>query len=122
MAKSDIVRYAGDTYPNSIVLKVNGVPIHLSSDWDYELRYKDGDQIRVIDCVIADAENGILYIYPHSRLETDPKLFPNDFNDNNKCWTKAGEYPYRLLRKKNFNGYVEQMTHLVGIIKILEAI
>jgi len=134
MADNNIIRYAGDTYPTTIIIKVNGIPVDLSKDWQVDLRYKDGGVLRIVDCVIADPHSGLVYIYPHSRVEnagyeltpdkfvTDDEATADPSKVSNQCWTSAGEYEYSVVRHKKFGTYEEKMTHLVGKIKILEAV
>jgi hypothetical protein len=134
-AVSDIIRYGGDTYPSKSVLSINGIPVDLDG-WDVELRYYDEESklTHVIDCVIIDAPKGRIDIYPHSRLDSEPKLSYSEFvslndavaqgNENlsNQCWMEGGNYPFSIIRKKIFNTYEEVMTHHTGIIKILDRI
>jgi len=132
MEKQDIIRYEGDTYPEVLYLKVNGVAIEIEDGWDIVLRYLDGDIVRVIDCVVADDQLGIIYAYPHSRLESEDPLTPDNFvcdkeatqdRPSNQCWTTPNkEYEYSLVRYKTYGTYVEQMTHQTGTIKIMRAV
>jgi len=217
----NIVRYAGDTYPTKVVIKINGVPIDLKG-WDVNLRYMDeNDNVRVVDCKIADPESGKVLIYPHdrpdyNRIESDSDVIdiaPSEFVTNsmlymydrlrylsvteaeiqsylnndgtmsgndilvklqaqrpladqnsitrvvaaidnaiahyaensnvfsqdvlnsytitinnlpteaNQCWTVGGmEFPYRIVRRKQFGDYEEAMTHVVGKVIILNAV
>jgi len=135
MANTDIVRYAGDTYPTAVRIKINGVPVDLSAGWLVDLRYKDGNTIHIIDCAIEDAYNGLVHVYPHARLESDTTRLTNDqfvtdkeaaadatLTSNQVFTSGPAEYVYRVVRHKKYTNYEETMTHLSGVIKILEAI
>ena len=62
----NIVRYAGDTYPEKEILKTNGVPIDING-WDVVFRYNKEGTIREIDCKINRSYKGQVIIYPHDR-------------------------------------------------------
>jgi len=139
----DIIRYAGDTYPNKTTISIGSVPITIT-DWDIMLRYRNsfGD-LRIIDCIITNEKEGKVSIYPHDRGENDYPLEYSDFvtdqmedsgmfnpNTNslyvsNQCWgfDDAGkEFPFSIIRKRKFQNYEEIMTHNVGVIKLLERV
>ena len=143
--KSNIVRRAGDTYPVHITIKINGVPL-LLTDWDIELRYRKPDgTVYVIDGVITNAEEGKVLVFPHARLKgTTVKLTPDKFVSSeligktipdtdpaeeytidmvNQVWDEDeanSEYSYHVVRLRNYNGYVEEQTHISGKIQLLD--
>jgi len=99
MATNDIVRHAGETMPTKTVLKINGSAVDLSG-WDVEVHYKIPvgtllpDRIfnavaeteMIIDCIITDAKEGKVNIYPHARqrygadgVTETPKLTYSDY-------------------------------------------
>ena len=80
MAKNDIIRYAGETAPTKTTIKINGSAIDING-WDIEVHYKipigtllpdrkfnaTAETEMVIDCIITDAKEGKVNIYPHAR-------------------------------------------------------
>ena len=72
---TDIVRYAGDTYPTKIELTLNGIAMNLDG-WsvicrvEVPLRNADGvivNVLQIIDCVITDSSLGKVSLYPNAR-------------------------------------------------------
>jgi len=143
-SNNNIVRRAGDTFPVKVVIKINGVPIDLTG-WEIELRYRKQDgTVMVVDGMIYDYAAGKVLIYPHARLKGIlPKLTPSDFVSSelvgtvipgtedevyttemvNQVWDEDeanSEYPYHIVRLRNYNGYVEEQTHITGKIQLLD--
>jgi len=126
---STIERFSGDTYPEKKIIKINGVAANIS-DWSIILRYRDADGTeKDIDCVISSPKDGRILIYPHHRTvfdgiatdsTTPSKIEPSDFNTSNKCWNEQDttEYTYAIIRKRDYDGYVEEITSETGTIKI----
>ncbi len=131
---NNITRYAGDTYPDKSIIKVQGVPVDITG-WDVNLRYRDDTgTTMVVDCVVTNGKEGRIAIFPHSRREdeepitdriTDEMASHNDDLTSNQCWTLADinkEFPFSIVRKRRFGDYEEIMTHNVGIVSILERV
>jgi len=125
----DIVRKAGDTYPNKSVLKVNGVPIDLI-DWRVELRYKarDTNAYKTIDCIITDPVGGKVAIMPHARPEgrTTPLTFDeyvtNDMLNGLMYISEVDDSGrYRLLPVDRIDS-AANYTHSTGYIAATENI
>jgi len=141
----DIVRYSGDTYPNKSTIKINGVPVDIAG-WNVELRYmRDDGEVRTIDCVVTDATNGKVSIYPHSRPADGDRITTSMFvtdemeatgteaatedpntqskTTSNQCFNKGVEaFTFSIVRTREYDGYVERMTHNVGTISILGSV
>ena len=67
---SNISRKSGDTHPSKSVIEINSIPMDLT-DWHVDLRYKKDDVEWVINCIVTDAKEGKVSIYPHGRTRVD---------------------------------------------------
>ncbi len=146
LKSKNIVRYAGDTYPTKIYIKVNGVPIDLHK-WNVDLRYKTADGRKmVVSCDQLKATEGLVGIYPHAReyasntdLYDENKRVPFSKHEStesqaaeteddsiapNQVWDEGeggNEYPYAVVRWRRYeDGYIEEMTHASGKIILVK--
>lgn len=136
--KDNLVRYAGDTNPEKMILKINGAAIDLEG-WNVVFRYNKDGLIREIDCSLMASNTGEILVHPHDRGVGEPNIIAKitddmAFEDNsltsNQCWTKDESdriYDFSVIRKRKFNDgldveYEEQMTHRTGKIILLSRV
>jgi hypothetical protein len=98
----------------------------------------------VVDGVVSNASEGRVLMYPHARVKGQgTALTPKDYISSeligtvipdsdpeetytaemvNQVWDEDeanAEYSYHILRLREYDGYVEEQTHIAGKIQLL---